>query len=113
MALILDPDAIPIEQLRTMLSEHRQALEGLRAAFAEVPPLEQKGPTNFLGINELLEDSIVLLRKYEASESDAASVAAAVNLGYSVMISAIDLKKSHTDGPKVPQGSGHEPAAEV
>lgn len=111
MPLILDPGAYPLERLRQMFIEQRDGLLETAEYLEQTPVGAQREPASFRTAEDLLRDAHVMMLRIDPATADAATLAAATNLSYSVMLSAIDLRKSHTQGPTVPQGPKARAAA--
>jgi hypothetical protein len=109
--LILDPGAHTLERLRRMFIEQRDGLLETAEYLEQTPVGARRDPASFRTAEDLLRDAHAMMLRIDPASADAATLAAATNLAYSVMLSAIDLRKSHTDGPTVPQGPPARAAA--
>ena len=104
MPLVLDPANYSAERLRELLREQREGL----TEYLEVlrsPPAHVRDPASLRTAIDLLEGAIAAMDQIDTPRADPRSLAAATNLGYSVLLAAIDLWKSHADVSKVPRPS--------
>jgi hypothetical protein len=104
MPLVLDPANHPVERLRELFVEQRTGLSEIQDRVASLPAEVRRDPASYRTLNDLLTDAQGVLDRIDPATADAATLAAGANLGYSVMLSAIDLMKSHADMPTVPLG---------
>lgn len=105
MPLVLDPATLPIDRLRELFAEQRSGIPEIRERVASIPDASRLDPASYRTVEDLLADAETLLGHIDPTTSDAATLAAATNLAYSVVLSAIDLMKTHSDMPtRVPQG---------
>ncbi|MCI4324370.1 MAG: hypothetical protein L3K00_00560 [Thermoplasmata archaeon] len=104
MPLILDASQYPADQLRTLLRDQREGLEFYLELFRN-PPARVLDPASLRAASDLPHDTITAIDRIDSPSADSASLAAAANLGYSVMLATIDLWKSHADVSKVPRRS--------
>ena len=65
-----------------------------------------RDPASLRTATDLLVDTIAAIDQIDSPSADSAALAAAANLGYSVMLATIDLWKSHADVSTVPRRSG-------
>ncbi len=99
MPLVLDPERLP----RSVLDEvHRSMREGLAEMLEDVrnPRGAVLDPASLRTAEEVLLAAAELLGR--PGERSVRASADEANLGYAVVLAAIDLLKSHTDVPKVP-----------
>jgi hypothetical protein len=104
MPLILDSARYPVGVLRDLLREQREGLEFYIELFRD-PPFHVRDPESVRTATDLLRDTLTAIDRIDAPSADAASLAAAANLGYSVVLATLDLWKSHADVSKVPRRS--------
>jgi hypothetical protein len=98
--LILDPAAYSETALADLVREFSEGLRDLRATV-DAPEGKVLDPASLVAARELLDAA--LRRMDPVATADRVVLAAQVNLGYATMIATIDLVKSHTDVPRVPQ----------
>jgi hypothetical protein len=103
MPLVLDPDSLPREQLTAMLRASGTELAEL-LAMTDAPPAAVREPLGVLTAGDLLRAAIRVGEAVDRPATDAATLAAALNLQYEAMLAAIDLVKMHTAMAKVPRG---------
>jgi hypothetical protein len=100
MPLLLDPDRLPVEALRELAAELRTELtETLDLVRAPGRPV--RDPASLATAEELVRAALATLDR--PGPRDRPGLAADVNLAYAALVASIDLVKSHTDGPTVPQ----------
>lgn len=100
MPLVLDPETIPRSILEELLRSLREDLDGV-GDLVRHPAAPVRDPAS-------LETAAELLRSTRAQldvpgPRTAQALGAEVNLAYATMVAVIDLVKSHTDVPRVPQ----------
>ena len=100
MPLLPDRIAVPLETLQAMHAEMREELTGLLEEIRH-PPARVRDPASLLTAEELLRSTMAILTR--PGSRPAAEIGDEINLGYGVLIATIDLLKSHTDVPRVPQ----------
>ena len=100
MALVRDLDRYPeaaltelVTNLRNDLAEVGELVRHPRGAVVD--------PASLVSAEELVEATLAVLDR--PGPRDRAERAREANLAYAAMVTAIDLVKSHTEGPKVPQ----------
>jgi hypothetical protein len=108
MPLVLDPARYSPEQLRALLVELREGLAEYREMIQN-PSATVREPQSLRTAADLLDDTMAAVDRLGSSTADRAELAAVVNLSYSVMLSAIDLWKSHVAVSKVPKAAAHSP----
>jgi hypothetical protein len=102
MPLVLEPGAYSTEQLTNLARELEDGLRETRELVA-TPKRPVRDPASLRTALDLVD---AVLAATETGERDAARrLAAQSNLLYAAMLAAIDLVKSHTDGPTVPRSS--------
>jgi hypothetical protein len=102
--LLLDPTTYSQETLRELLLEQREGLTEYLALFRD-PPARVRDPASLRTAVDLLQDTVSAIDQLNVPTAEPAALAAGANLGYSVMLAAIDLWKSHADVSKVPKPS--------
>ena len=100
MPLIPDGSAIRPETLHALLEELRTDLTGLLEDIAH-PRAPVIDPASLRTAEELVRAALARIER--SRDADPHGQAADVNLAYATMLAAIDLLKSHTDGPRVPR----------
>ena len=104
MPLILDPENYTPERLRELLAEQREGLTEYLEVLRQ-PPARVRDPASVRTAIDLVESAVSTIDRLDQRSADRRSLADATNLGYSVMLAAIDLWKSHADVSKVPKPS--------
>ena len=105
MPLILEPGAHSVAQLLELAKEQREGPLEIRERIDSISASSVKDPASFRTARDLLQDAMEAMDHLGARSGDAAALAAATNIGYSAMLSAIDLMKSHSDVAKVPRAT--------
>jgi hypothetical protein len=101
MPLVLDPSAIPEPILQAL---HRSLAADLAETldFVRHPRGGVRDPASLAAAEDLLVSAHAVLASVRPRGP--ADWAAEANLAYASMLAAIDLVKSHTEVPRVPQG---------
>jgi hypothetical protein len=100
--LILNPSSHSVDQLREMLRSNREEFRETLAAL-ERPPGEVLHPLSLLTAADLVRGVVALSESVDRPDTDAALLAAMVNVQYDTLQAAIDLLKSHVAMPTVPR----------
>ena len=100
MPLVLEPEKLPRAVLEAV---HREMRESVAETLELVrhPRGAVRQPASLVTAEELLTASIAQMDRPGAR--DASALASETNFAYAAMLAAIDLVKSHTDVPTVPQ----------
>ncbi len=101
MPLVLEGTELPEPTLRELYESLRTDLTDLESMIAE-PRGAVRDPASLTTAAELLHGARTLLEGRPPADRN--ELAARTNLAYGVLLAVIDLVKSHTDGPRVPQG---------
>lgn len=106
MPLVLRPEGLPRSVLEGL---HREMREALTETLDSVlhPRGRVRDPASLETASDLLTATMAVLDRPGSRELDA--LAKEANLAYGAMLAAIDLVKSHTDVPLVPQPRSRGP----
>jgi len=105
--LILDPEKLPRAVLEAVHREMRESV-GETLELVRHPRGAVHDPASLATAEGLLAASIALLDRPGARDANA--LGSETNLAYAAMLAAIDLVKSHTDVPTVPQPRPRAPS---
>jgi len=100
MPLVLNPASHSAETLEELRRSLRDDLADT-VELVQNPGGAVVDPASLQTARDLLQSTLAALDR--PGPSDAASLAADVNLAYAALVAVIDLVKSHTDGPRVPR----------
>jgi hypothetical protein len=100
VALILDPASLPEEVLREL---HRSLAADLAETLemVEQPTRAVRDPSSLTTAADLVRSATAVISR--PGPRTRVELAAEANLAYAAMLAAIDLVKSHTEGPTVPR----------
>ncbi|HLM92121.1 MAG TPA: hypothetical protein VK424_08800 [Thermoplasmata archaeon] len=99
MSLVNEPDRLPEAVLDELVRSLRADLEETED-LVRSPKGRVLDPASLVTAGELIEGARAVLDR--SGPRSKAERAAEANLAYAVMLSVIDLVKSHTDVPRVP-----------
>jgi hypothetical protein len=109
MPLVLDPAHYTLEQLRKLLADQREGLTEYVELLHD-PPAKVRDPASLRTAIDLLNDTIQAIDRLDPATAERSALAAGANLGYSSMLAAIDIWKSHSDVSWVPRRTPPPPS---
>jgi hypothetical protein len=100
MPLVLEPSRYSRESLAGIVRELRAELDDARELI-DHPRGPVRDPSGIEAAKDLVNSAVTLLDA--PGERDVADLAREANLAYAALVAVIDLVKSHSDAPRVPQ----------